>query len=66
MHWHQDSGRLRVHFYGRCHLHLEAGGTRYRAVAIHKDQAGREQHEAMGFHEGWSQCQISLSPGQNQ
>lgn len=34
----------------------EAGGTRYRAVAIHKDQAGREQHEAMGFHEGWSQC----------
>jgi uncharacterized protein YndB with AHSA1/START domain len=29
------------------------GRTRYRAVARHRDPAGREQHEAMGFHEGW-------------
>jgi uncharacterized protein YndB with AHSA1/START domain len=29
-------------------------GTRYRAVAIHRDEAGKARHEAMGFHAGWS------------
>lgn len=29
------------------------GGTRYTAIAIHKDEDARNQHEAMGFHEGW-------------
>lgn len=28
-------------------------GTKYTATAIHRDEAGRRQHEAMGFHEGW-------------
>ena len=28
-------------------------GTRYTAIAMHREEAGREQHEAMGFHEGW-------------
>ena len=32
----------------------EGSGTRYIATAIHKDEAGREQHEAMGFHQGWN------------
>ena len=32
-----------------------ATGTRYTAVAKHKDQAGRQQHEDMGFLEGWGQ-----------
>jgi uncharacterized protein YndB with AHSA1/START domain len=34
---------------------LEPRGNRtlYRAVAIHRDEAGRQQHEAMGFHDGW-------------
>ncbi len=31
----------------------EAGGTRYRVVASHKDEADRERHEAMGFEQGW-------------
>ncbi len=31
-------------------------GTKYTAVAKHKDQAGRQQHEDMGFHEGWGLC----------
>ena len=31
----------------------EGSSTRYRAVAIHRDAAGRVQHEQMGFHEGW-------------
>ena len=29
------------------------GRTRYRAVAMHKDEADRDTHEKMGFHEGW-------------
>lgn len=28
-------------------------GTKYRAVAMHKDEKTRESHEQMGFHEGW-------------
>lgn len=28
-------------------------GTRYTAIAVHTDEAGRETHEKMGFHEGW-------------
>lgn len=31
----------------------EGTGTRYRAVALHKDAADREAHEAMGFQQGW-------------
>ena len=30
-------------------------GTFYRAVAVHKDEAGRQQHEEMGFYDGWGQ-----------
>ena len=29
------------------------GKTAYKAVALHKDAAGRETHEKMGFHDGW-------------
>ncbi len=29
-------------------------GTKYTAVAIHPDEAGRRRHEEMGFHDGWS------------
>ena len=33
----------------------EGGGgkTLYKAVALHKDEADRETHEKMGFHDGW-------------
>ncbi|MEK1891248.1 MAG: SRPBCC family protein [Phyllobacterium sp.] len=34
-------------------LESEGNGTRYRAVAIHRDEASRKQHEDMGFHDGW-------------
>ena len=30
-------------------------GTRYTAVAIHRDEESRKQHEDMGFHTGWGQ-----------
>ncbi len=29
------------------------GKTTYKAIAMHKDEADRETHEKMGFHEGW-------------
>jgi uncharacterized protein YndB with AHSA1/START domain len=28
-------------------------GTKYTAVAMHRDEAGRAKHEEMGVHEGW-------------
>lgn len=31
-------------------------GTKYTAIAKHKDEAGRQQHEDMGFLEGWGLC----------
>jgi uncharacterized protein YndB with AHSA1/START domain len=30
-----------------------SGGTRYRAIAIHRDEDGRKRHEDMGYEEGW-------------
>ena len=35
-------------------LAKEGKGTRYTATAIHRDEAGKKQHEDMGFHGGWS------------
>ncbi|HRP62336.1 MAG TPA: SRPBCC family protein [Phycisphaerales bacterium] len=32
----------------------EGTGTRYTAIAKHADPVKRRQHEAMGFHSGWS------------
>ena len=29
-------------------------GTRYQAIAKHKDSADRKTHEQMGFHHGWA------------
>jgi uncharacterized protein YndB with AHSA1/START domain len=34
----------------------EGGGTRYVATVMHSDQATRDKHEQMGFHEGWGTC----------
>lgn len=31
----------------------EGSGTRYRAVVIHADRAGRDKHAEMGFEAGW-------------
>lgn len=32
------------------------GRTKYTARALHWTTADREEHEKMGFHEGWGQC----------
>lgn len=31
-------------------------GTKYTAIALHKDEADRAKHEEMGFHEGWGKA----------
>jgi uncharacterized protein YndB with AHSA1/START domain len=36
------------------------GKTRYTALVRHWTVADREEHERMGFHEGWSQCADQL------
>lgn len=37
-------------------LEPKGTGTRYVAMALHRDVASREQHEKMGFHEGWGKA----------
>lgn len=34
-------------------LETHGAGTRYTAMAIHRDAAARQRHEEMGFHDGW-------------
>ena len=36
------------------------GQTRYKAVAMHKDEADRKTHEEMGFHDGWGTVAAQL------
>jgi uncharacterized protein YndB with AHSA1/START domain len=31
-------------------------GTKYTAIALHKDEGQRKNHEEMGFHEGWGKA----------
>lgn len=35
------------------HFDEENGGTRYTAIALHRDEDGRKKHEEMGFEQGW-------------
>lgn len=37
-----------------------SGKTRYTARVLHWTVADREQHEKMGFHEGWGKCTDQL------
>jgi uncharacterized protein YndB with AHSA1/START domain len=37
-------------------METEGNGTRYTAHAMHRNEAGRKQHEEMGFYEGWGIC----------
>jgi uncharacterized protein YndB with AHSA1/START domain len=38
----------------------EDGKTRYRAVAMHRNEADRETHANMGFVDGWGTCADQL------
>ncbi len=39
----------------------QGGKTRYTALVRHWTVADREQHEKMGFHEGWAMCTEQLA-----
>jgi uncharacterized protein YndB with AHSA1/START domain len=39
----------------------EGGKTRYTARVLHWSAADREEHEKMGFHQGWGQCADQLA-----
>lgn len=47
-------------FTGIIEIEAVDGGTRYTATALHKDDADREKHEAMGFHDGWGTATTQL------
>jgi uncharacterized protein YndB with AHSA1/START domain len=32
----------------------DGDATRYHALVVHRDEAGKKKHEEMGFHMGWS------------
>jgi len=34
-------------------MQASGAGTKYRAIAKHRDEAGRRNHEEMGFQDGW-------------
>ena len=37
-------------------LEAHGTGTKYTAIAMHKDEANRQKHEEIGFHAGWEIC----------
>jgi uncharacterized protein YndB with AHSA1/START domain len=43
-------------FTGMILLEPQGGGTKYTAIAIHKDEAGKNSHEQMGFLDGWGKA----------
>jgi uncharacterized protein YndB with AHSA1/START domain len=38
----------------------EGKDTRYSARVLHKDKASRDEHEKMGFYDGWGTCITQL------
>jgi uncharacterized protein YndB with AHSA1/START domain len=34
----------------------DGSGTKYTAIAIHKDESDCEAHKKMGFHDGWGKA----------
>jgi uncharacterized protein YndB with AHSA1/START domain len=48
--------RVGVVFTAIVTLETRGNGTRYTAMAIHPDEAGRKRHEDMGFHQGWGKA----------
>jgi uncharacterized protein YndB with AHSA1/START domain len=37
-------------------LEPQGSGTKYTALAMHRDEGGRKRHEEMGFHDGWGKA----------
>ena len=48
-----NSGQVGFTFTAFILLEPAGAGTRYTAIAVHPDAASKQQHEEMGFAEGW-------------
>lgn len=55
----EDSGGV-PHFTAVITLEPHGAGTKYTAMARHRDPAGASRHAAMGFHEGWGAATTQL------
>jgi uncharacterized protein YndB with AHSA1/START domain len=42
-----------IYFTAIITLEAQGNATKYKAVAVHGDEASTRKHEQMGFHEGW-------------
>lgn len=43
-----------ISFTGVISLESQGKGTKYTALAMHSSLAGRDNHDKLGFHEGWN------------
>lgn len=43
-------------FTGVITMESRGKGTRYTAMALHRDEEGRRKHDEMGFHDGWGKA----------
>lgn len=43
-------------FTGIIQIEPHGAGTRYTAIAIHRDEDSRQRHEEMGFQDGWGKA----------
>lgn len=55
-----ENGADNLLFTGIILLEPAENGTKYTAIAMHKDEADCQKHEKMGFHEGWGICADQL------
>lgn len=37
-------------------IESQGAGTKYTALALHRDEKGQKMHAEMGFHDGWGTC----------
>ncbi len=51
-----DNSPIDMPFTAVISLEPHGTGTKYRALAMHKDPEGRKQHETMGFQDGWGKA----------
>jgi uncharacterized protein YndB with AHSA1/START domain len=53
---HDDAPCQQIKFTAIIALEPQGSGTKYTALAMHRDEDGRKRHEEMGFHDGWGKA----------
>lgn len=52
----RDDGKLQFVFTATLLLEPHGSGTKYTAILMHRDEAGRDRHESLGFQAGWGEA----------